>query len=86
MDDKFSGGVNIAIKVPKSKYEQTVDFYKNILKLQVQEKDIKHPTISRTHESNSALTSFGWIALTIMRTEKCGSSLKHPTWKAQPIT
>jgi hypothetical protein len=50
MEEKFSGGVNIAIKVPKSKYEQTVDFYRNILKLKVEEKEIKHPTISRTHE------------------------------------
>ncbi len=49
-DLTFSGGINIAIKIPKSKYDQTVSFYKDILKLEVEEKPIEHPTISRTHE------------------------------------
>lgn len=47
---KFEGGRNIAIKIPKSKYTQTVFFYKDILKLEVEEKQIKNPTISRTHQ------------------------------------
>lgn len=47
---KFEGGINIAVKVPKSKYEQTVNFYKNILNLKVKEKPIENPTVSRTHE------------------------------------
>jgi predicted enzyme related to lactoylglutathione lyase len=46
---EFSGGINIAIKIPKSKYQQTVDFYKNVLKLPVEEKPISNPTVSRTH-------------------------------------
>ena|SRR5688572_25790337 len=50
MDIKFEGGVNIAIKIPKSKYEQTVAFYRDILKLDVQEKPIDNPTVSRTHQ------------------------------------
>lgn len=50
MDIKFEAGINIAIKIPKSKYEQTVEFYKNVLKLEVDEKPIDNPTISRTHE------------------------------------
>jgi predicted enzyme related to lactoylglutathione lyase len=50
MDAEFRGGVNIAIKIPKSKYERTVAFYRDILKLDVTEKPIKHPTISRTHQ------------------------------------
>ncbi len=50
MDIKFEAGINIAIKIPKSKYDQTVAFYKNILKLEVIEKPIDNPTISRTHE------------------------------------
>jgi hypothetical protein len=50
MDAKFSGGINIAIKIPKSKYEQTVEFYREILKLEVEEKSISNPTVSRTHE------------------------------------
>jgi predicted enzyme related to lactoylglutathione lyase len=50
METKFTGGVNIAIKIPKSKYEKTVSFYRDILKLQVEEKPIENPTVSRTHE------------------------------------
>jgi hypothetical protein len=50
MGSKFEGGVNIAIKIPKSKYDRTVIFYRDILKLEVAEKPIKNPTVSRTHE------------------------------------
>lgn len=50
MDIKFDGGVNIAIKIPKNKYEETVAFYRDILKLEVNEKPIDNPTVSRTHE------------------------------------
>jgi hypothetical protein len=50
MENQFNGGVNIAIKIPKSKYEQTVRFYIDILKLDVAEKPINNPTVSRTHE------------------------------------
>lgn len=50
MDSKFEAGINIAIKIPKAKYEKTVLFYRNILKLKVEEKPIDHPTVSRTHE------------------------------------
>jgi len=50
METKFEGGINIAIKIPKSKYDQTVAFYRDILKLEVQEKPINNPTVSRTHQ------------------------------------
>jgi predicted enzyme related to lactoylglutathione lyase len=50
MNIKFGGGMNIAIKIPKSKYEQTVAFYRNVLKFEVSEKPITNPTVSRTHE------------------------------------
>ncbi|MFD2162855.1 VOC family protein [Paradesertivirga mongoliensis] len=50
MEPKFEGGINIAIKIPKSKYDETVRFYKDILKLEVTEKPIENPTVSRTHE------------------------------------
>ena len=46
----FAGGINIALKIPKSKYEETVRFYRDILKLDVTEKPIDLPTVSRTHE------------------------------------
>ena len=49
MDIKFEGGINIAIKIPKGKYEQTVSFYRDTLKLEVEEKAITNPTVSRTH-------------------------------------
>lgn len=50
MDVKFEAGINIAIKIPKSKYEKTVTFYRDILKLEVEEKPISNPTVSKTHE------------------------------------
>lgn len=50
MESKFNGGPNIAIKIPKSKYEQTVAFYRDVLKLEIEEKPINNPTVSRTHE------------------------------------
>lgn len=50
MNPKFEAGINIAIKIPKIKYEKTVAFYRNILKLDVEEKPIDNPTVSRTHE------------------------------------
>ena len=50
MEPTFEGGVNIAIKLPKAKYDQTVAFYRDILKLNVEEKPINNPTVSRTHK------------------------------------
>ena len=48
MDNTFEAGINIAIKIPKSKYEKTVAFYRDILKMEVEEKPIDNPTVSRT--------------------------------------
>ena len=50
METMFEGGINIAIKIPKAKYEQTVNFYRDTLKLEVQERPIANPTVSRTHQ------------------------------------
>ncbi|MET7035891.1 VOC family protein [Elizabethkingia miricola] len=50
MNPEFEAGINIAIKIPKSKYEKTVTFYRDILKLEVEEKPIENPTVSRTHQ------------------------------------
>lgn len=50
METRFEGGPNIAIKIPRSKYDKTVLFYRDVLKLEVEEKPIDHPTVSRTHE------------------------------------
>lgn len=49
MEIPFEAGLNIATKIPKRKYEQTVAFYRDILKLEVEEKPMDHPTVSRTH-------------------------------------
>src|SRR5690606_17967907 len=49
MDMKFEGGVNIALKIPEGKYGRTVSFYRDVLKLEVEERDIEHPMVSRTH-------------------------------------
>lgn len=46
----FEGGINIAIKIPKSRYEETVRFYREVLQLEVKEVLIKNPTVSRTHQ------------------------------------
>lgn len=52
MDNTFEAGINIAIKIPKSKYEKTVAFYRDILKMEVEEKPIDNPTVSRTFKVN----------------------------------
>lgn len=49
-EKRFTGGINIAIKIPKSKYDETVTFYRDILNLEVEEKPIDNPTVSRTHQ------------------------------------
>lgn len=47
----FEGGINIALKIPKNKYEETVRFYRDVLKLKVSKEEIMdHPTVSKTHE------------------------------------
>lgn len=48
-DIHFTGGNNIALKIPKYKYDETVRFYKDVLKLEVREEEISNPTVSRTH-------------------------------------
>ena len=49
MEPKFEAGINIAIKIPKQKYHETVAFYRDILRLEVKEVEITNPTVSRTH-------------------------------------
>ncbi|WPR70336.1 hypothetical protein SLW70_10315 [Flavobacterium sp. NG2] len=88
MSAKFEAGINIAIKVPKSKYEKTVAFYRDILKLEVEEKPINNPTISRTHEvkfGNNIIWldcvdnyshSETWLQLTVPNIEEATGYLK----------
>ena len=50
MNQLFEGGTNIAMKIPRSKYQSTVEFYRDVLGMTVKEIAIEHPTISRTHQ------------------------------------
>lgn len=50
MDIDFKAGINIAVKIPRHQYERTVSFYRDILKLEVEEQPIRNPTVSRTHK------------------------------------
>lgn len=88
MAAKFEAGINIAIKIPKSKYEKTVVFYRDILKLDVEEKSITHPTVSRTHEVkfgnniiwldcvDSYTHSETWLQLTVPNVEEATEYLQ----------
>ncbi|MFW5415976.1 VOC family protein [Nocardiopsis sp. CNT-189] len=45
----FSGGVNIAMKIPKADYEATVAFYRDVLGLDMtEEEETGTPSVSRT--------------------------------------
>lgn len=46
---KFDAGTNIAMKIPKHQYTDTVQFYRDVLLLEVEEKKINHPTVLQTH-------------------------------------
>lgn len=48
MHPSFEGGLNIAVKIPKSKYEETLRFYRDTLRLPLEERPISNPTVSRT--------------------------------------
>lgn len=49
MEIRFKGGVNIAMKIPPEKYDETVAFYRDILLFDVEEVPITHPTVLATH-------------------------------------
>lgn len=88
MNTKFEAGINIAIKIPKNKYEKTVAFYRDILKLAVEEKPITNPTVSRTHEVkfghnmiwldcvDNYTHSETWLQLTVPDVEEATEYLK----------
>ncbi len=88
MNPEFTAGINIAIKVPKSKYEKTISFYREILKLHVEERPIDNPTVSRTHEVKFGTNvlwldcvdnythSETWLQLTVPDVEEAASYLQ----------
>lgn len=88
MKPKFEAGINIAIKIPKSKYDQTVIFYRDILNLEVEEKPIDNPTVSKTHRvkfGNNIIWldcvdnythSETWLQLTVPNVEEVTTYLK----------
>lgn len=89
MNPKFEAGINIAIKIPKSKFEKTVAFYRDILKLEVEEKPISNPTVSRTFEVkfghniiwldcvDNYTHSETWLQLTVPNVEEATSYLEY---------
>jgi hypothetical protein len=88
MDIQFEGGINIAVKIPKNKYEQTVAFYRDILHLDIEEKAISNPTVSRTHQvkfGNNVMWldcvdnythSETWLELTVDNVENAANYLR----------
>jgi hypothetical protein len=50
MQKRFEAGINIALKIPKSKYDDTVAFYRDVLLMETKEIEIDNPTVSRTHQ------------------------------------
>lgn len=56
----FTGGPNIAIKIPRSKYADTVKFYRDVLKFDVEEQPIDSTTVSRTHRVKFG-TNIVWL-------------------------
>jgi hypothetical protein len=60
---KFSGGKNIAMKIPPHQYEKTIRFYKDILKL---------PIISE--EEKSISFEFGHNRLWLDKAEQCSQA------------
>lgn len=47
---RFTGGVNIAMKIPAADYERTVAFYRDTLRMELEEvADTGAPTVSRSH-------------------------------------
>lgn len=89
METKFEGGINIAIKLPKHKYDETVAFYRDILKLEIKEVPIDNPTVSRTHSvqfGNNIIWldcvdnythSETWLQLTVPNVEEATTYLKQ---------
>lgn len=81
MNTKFEAGINIAIKIPKNKYEKTVSFYRDILKLEVEEKPIINLRFREHMKWNSGTILYGWIVWTTIPILKPGCSLLFPMWK-----
>lgn len=47
---RFQGGVNVAMKIPRASYEETVSFYRDVLGFELVEAGTEStPTISRSH-------------------------------------
>ncbi|MGV3762237.1 hypothetical protein [Parapedobacter sp.] len=57
MEPTFEG-MNIVLKIPKSKYGKAIEFYRDILKLEVEERPIANTAVSRAHR-----VKFGYHAL-----------------------
>ena len=88
MNNQFEAGINIAIKIPKSKYNETVNFYRDVLKFEVNEVPISNPTVSKTHSVKFGANviwldcvdnythSETWLQLTVPNVEEATAYLK----------
>ncbi len=88
MENTFEAGINIAIKIPKSKYDATVNFYRDVLKFEVKEVQITNPTVSKTHSVKFGANviwldcvdnythSETWLQLTVPNVEEATEYLK----------
>lgn len=50
MEPSFTGGLNIAMKIPRADYDATVAFYRDVLGFELVEEDTSAtPTVTRSH-------------------------------------
>jgi hypothetical protein len=45
---QFSGGINLALKLPREKYVETIAFYRDTLGFRVLDETTPHPTVSQS--------------------------------------
>ncbi|WP_166352904.1 VOC family protein [Phytoactinopolyspora limicola] len=65
MNPQFDGSVNIALKIPKANYQDTLAFYRDVLRLPVTKDDPSStPTVAETHR-----VTFGVITLWLDRVD-----------------
>ena len=67
---RFSGGTNIAMKIPRAKYEETLAFYRDTLGLEV----LEEPGAATGQVSRSARTQFGPCTLWFDRVDNYARS------------
>lgn len=57
---QFTGGLNIALKIPKRHYEKTVAFYRDVLQLKLEPRKTSAPTVTQTYKCQFGQTTL-WL-------------------------